>query len=251
MARRTRRLSPGALVLIALAVVLITVVLPRLQPDVIDTEPRPSATAPVEAQTASPGVGAGTALAVLATLPVHGKTPLTGYDRVGDFGEAWLDVDRNGCDTRDDVLFRDLTVERRTACKVLQGTLRDPYTRKVIAFQRGVTTSDRVQIDHVVALANAWRTGAQRLSQVQRQRLANDPINLFAFDGPTNQAKGDADASAWLPPSTAFRCTYVAHQVGVKAAYRLWVTAAERTAMAAVLRTCPSMAVPRSALAGG
>jgi hypothetical protein len=224
-------------------------VLPRLQPDVTGSAPTPAATAPVEGQTASPGATGGAALAVLATLPVHGKTPLTGYDRVGDFGRAWLDVDRNGCDTRDDVLLRDLRAAKRTACKVLQGTLIDPYTRKVIAFRRGASTSDRVQIDHVVALANAWRTGGQRLSLAQRERLANDPINLFAVDGPTNQAKGDADASAWLPPSTAFRCTYVAHQVGVKAEYHLWVTPAERAAMAAVLRACPPVPVPRSTLA--
>jgi Protein of unknown function (DUF1524) len=244
MARRTRRLSPAVLIGLVLAVVLITVVLPRLQPDV--TGPGASPTAPVQGQTASP---AGSALAVLAALPVRGKTPLTGYDRVGDFGQAWLDVDRNGCDTRDDVLLRDLRQARRTACKVLQGTLHDPYTRKVIAFRRGATTSERVQIDHVVALANAWRTGAQRLSKTQRERLANDPINLFAVDGPTNQAKRDADASAWLPPATGFRCTYVAHQIGVKAAYHLWVTPAERAAMAAVLQKCPPTAAPRSTLA--
>jgi hypothetical protein len=159
-------------------------------------------------------------------------------------------VDRNGCDTRDDVLLRDLRVARRAACRVLQGTLVDPYTRKVIAFKRGATTSDRVQIDHVVALADAWRTGAQRLSKLQRERLANDPVNLFAVDGPTNQAKGDADAASWLPPNKAFRCTYVAHQVAVKAAYHLWVTAAERAAMAAVLHTCPAVRAPSSSLAG-
>jgi hypothetical protein len=207
----------------------------------------------VQGQTASPapGAGGGTALAVLATLPVRGKTPLTGYDRVGDFGQAWLDVDRNGCDTRDDVLARDLAVARRTACKVLQGTLHDPYTRKVIAFRRGATTSERVQIDHVVALANAWRTGAQRLSQAQRERLANDPINLFAVDGPTNEAKGDGDAATWLPPNKAFRCTYVAHQVAVKAAYHLWVTATEKAAIQRVLAACPDARAPRSALSAG
>ena len=248
MARRRRRLPPGVLFVVVLAVVLVTVVLPRLQPDIVGTPvPTQAPSAPVQAQTAAP---AGTALALLGTLPVRGKAPLTGYDRVGDFGEAWLDVDRNGCDTRDDVLRRDLRTVRSGACKVLQGTLIDPYTRKVIAFRRGASTSDRVQIDHVVALANAWRTGAQRLSAAARERLANDPINLFAVDGPTNQAKGDADAATWLPPNAGFRCTYVAHQVGVKAAYHLWVTPAEHAAMAAVLRTCPSTEAPRSALAG-
>ncbi|MDH2443044.1 HNH endonuclease family protein [Amnibacterium sp. CER49] len=201
------------------------------------------------ATTPSVAPSAGTALALLATLPVRGKAPLTGYDRVRDFGAAWLDVDRNGCDTRDDVLRRDLTRIRATGCRVRSGVLADPYTKRVIDFVRGARTSEAVQIDHVVPLAAAWRTGAQRLSQAQRERLANDPIELFAVDGPTNQAKGDADAASWLPPNRAFRCTYVAHQVAVKAAYALWVTPAERDAMQQVLAHCPSTPAPRSALA--
>ena len=224
MARRRRRGTPVALVLVALAVVLVTALLPRPAP--ADGGSGPSS--PVDAQSASrnPGATTGTALGVLARLPVRGKAPLTGYDRTGDFGDAWLDVDRNGCDTRDDVLRRDLRLTRAAACKVFEGTLLDPYTNRRIDFLRGVDTSDAVQIDHVVALANAWRTGAQRLSRQQRERLANDPVNLFAVDGPTNQAKGDADAAAWLPSNRAFRCTYVAHQITVNAGYGLWVTTA-------------------------
>jgi hypothetical protein len=248
MARRRTRAAPTALLLVALAVVLATVLLPQLAPSL--GGPAPSA--PVDAQSATPRPSAAgrSALAVLATLPVKGKSPYTGYDRVRDFGEAWLDVDGNGCDTRDDVLRRDLKVARAAACKVFEGTLLDPYTQRRIAFERGIDTSDAVQIDHVVALANAWRTGAQRLSQAQRERLANDPINLFAVDGPTNQAKADADAATWLPPNRGFRCTYVAHQVGVKAAYGLWVTPAEHDAMERVLQDCPRTATPRSSLAG-
>ena len=245
---RRRRISPIGLLLLVLAVGLVVVLLPRLQPDIAGDLPRP--TAPVQGQTLTPPAGGGTALAVLATLPVRAKAPFGGYDRVADFGEAWLDADGNGCDTRNDVLRRDLRAVRTSACKVLQGTLTDPYTGRTIAFRRGATTSDRVQIDHVVALADAWRTGAQRLSPAQRERLANDPITLFAVDGPTNQDKGDADASAWLPPNPAFRCTYVAHQVAVKAAYELWFTPAERSAMSAVLQTCPTSTAPRSELAG-
>lgn len=192
----------------------------------------------------------GAALALLDTLPVKGRAPKTGYARVKDFGDAWLDVDRNGCDTRDDVLRRDLTSITSQGCKVEQGVLADPYTRRVIHFVRGRTTSEAVQVDHVVALSNAWQTGAQQLSQAQRVRLANDPTNLFAVDGPTNQAKGDADAATWLPPNKAFRCTYVAHQVTVKATYRLWVTAAEKAAIQRVLASCPSEQAPADALAG-
>jgi len=201
-------------------------------------------------EAAAPTGSAGSALALLDTLPVKGKAPSTGYARVKDFGDAWLDVDHNGCDTRDDVLRRDLKGITSQGCKVETGVLTDPYTRKLIHFVRGATTSEAVQIDHVVALSEAWKTGAQQLSQAQRERLANDPTNLFAVDGPTNQAKGDGDAATWLPPNKAFRCTYVAHQVTVKAVYHLWVTAAEKAAIQRVLTSCPAQQAPADALAG-
>lgn len=208
--------------------------------------------APVEGAAAPSVAGKrGTALALLATLPVKGRAPMTGYDRVGDFGTAWFDADRNGCDTRDDVLRRDLVgVTMKGRCRVLSGTLTDPYTRKIIHFVRGVKTSLAVQIDHMVPLGDAWQTGAQKLTKTQRVDLANDPINLLAVDGPTNEAKGDGDAATWLPPSKSFRCTYVAHQVAVKAAYHLWVTPAEHDAIARILATCRSTAAPVSTLAG-
>ncbi len=95
-----------------------------------------------------------------------------------------------------------------------------------------------MQIDHVVALADAWRTGAQKLPEQQREQLANDPIELLAVDGPTNESKGDQDASAWLPTNASFRCAYVADQITVKQAYGLWVTSAERDAMQDVLTNC-------------
>ena len=177
--------------------------------------------------------------ALLATLPVKGRAPKTGYDRTAMFGTAWVDVDANGCDTRNDILARDLTDEIMAGtCKVLSGTLADPYTGTTIAFVRGNTTSTLVQIDHVVALLNAWQSGAAQLTQDARVALANDPLNLFAVDGATNSAKGAGDAATWLPPSKAFRCTYVSHQVRVKAKYGLWVTAAEHDAIARVLGAC-------------
>ncbi|MBT2500954.1 HNH endonuclease family protein [Curtobacterium sp. ISL-83] len=179
------------------------------------------------------------ARAQLAALPVKGKAPATGYDRVGDFGPAWLDVDHNGCDTRNDVLARDLSaITRQGPCKVVTGTLVSPYTGARIAFVRGNSTSTLVQIDHVVALENAWVTGAQQLTVTQREALANDPENLFAVDGRSNSQKGSGDAATWLPANTAFRCTYVEHQVAVKAKYHLWVAPAERDAMERVLSRC-------------
>ncbi|WP_226657571.1 HNH endonuclease family protein [Leifsonia sp. LS1] len=183
--------------------------------------------------------GAAEARALLAALPVKGSAPATGYDRVGDFGEAWLDVDGNGCSTRDDILARDLSdVVRRDACTVVSGTLDDPYTGTRIAFERGVDTSARVQIDHVVPLLDAWRTGAQRLTPEARERLANDPLNLVAVDGPTNQRKGAGNAATWLPPAKSYRCTYASRQVAVKAEYGLWVVPAERAALQRILARC-------------
>ena len=186
----------------------------------------------------------GTALAAVEQLPVKGRAPRTGYSRE-EFGDGWLDPDRNGCDTRNDVLHRDLEdVRTRTAdpCVVQRGVLRDPYSGAVIPFQRGRGTSDDVQIDHVVALSDAWQKGAQQWSRERREAFANDPFELLAVDGSLNAAKGDGDAATWLPPRG--RCPYVARQVAVKLRYGLWVTAAERDAMVRVLSTCPDEPLP-------
>jgi hypothetical protein len=201
-------------------------------------------TSPTATATATPtAAAADTALALLATLPVKGRAPKTGYDRTGVFGPAWKDVDRNGCDTRNDILRRDLTnitIKAGThGCLVLAGTLADPYTGRKISFVRGQTTSSAVQIDHVVALMDAWQSGAQQIGQAQREALANDPLNLLAVDGPSNEQKGAGNAATWLPPVKGYRCAYVARQITVKAAYRLWVTQPEHDAMAQILSTCP------------
>ena len=200
----------------------------------------PTATAPAATAGAEPQAAAAAhARDLLAALPVKGAAPATGYDRTGDFGSAWLDVDRNGCDTRNDVLARDLSdVVRSGPCRVLSGELVSPYTGATIDFVRGNTTSTAVQIDHVVALENVWRTGGQQLTQDERQALANDPENLFAVDQHSNAQKRSGDAATWLPANTAFRCTYVEHQVAIKTTYRLWVVPAERDAIERVLTRC-------------
>lgn len=189
----------------------------------------------------------GTAEAALALLPVKGRAPLTGYSRTR-FGQAWADVDHNGCDTRNDILARDLTSTTRKPgtrdCVVLAGLLHDPYTGRDIPFVRGPSSSSTVQIDHVVALGDAWQTGAQQLDPTGRERFANDPLELLAVDGPINQAKGDGDAATWLPPNTAYRCAYVARQVAVKTRYALWVTSSEHEAMVRILRGCPDQLLP-------
>ena len=193
----------------------------------------PTTTAPVPANPL-----AARALEVVDTVPVKGRAPATGYDREL-FGDGWLDPDGNGCDTRNDILARDLTgIAMKDRCKVANGTLQDPYSGTTIAFVRGQDTSALVQIDHVVALSNAWQTGAQQLSPAQREAFANDPLNLLAVDGGLNQAKGAGDAATWLPPNKAFRCEYVARQTLVKHAYGLWFTPAEKDAVVRELARC-------------
>ncbi|TSD49067.1 DUF1524 domain-containing protein [Rhodococcus sp. KBS0724] len=189
------------------------------------------------------------ASALLAQIPIKGRAPKTGYDRAL-FGAAWTDdVDvefgHNGCDTRNDILARDLTditFKDGNRCTVATGTLNDQYTNTTIAFTRGQDTSSAVQIDHVVALSDAWQKGAQQLDTQTRTNLANDPRNLRAVDGPANQQKSDSDASSWLPPNRGYRCQYVAAQVEVKAAYGLWVTQAEHDTIAGILQDCKGTA---------
>ena len=192
--------------------------------------------------TASP---TGRATDVLAALAVKGRAPKTGYSRE-QFGAAWSDVDHNGCDTRNDVLNRDLAgKEWRPGthdCVVIAGTVTDPYTGRVLTFAK--TRAWEVQIDHVVALSDAWQKGAQQWNADKRRAFANDPLELLAVDGPTNARKGDGDAATWLPPRKSYRCPYVARQVAVKGRYGLWVTRAERDAMARVLERCPGEQVP-------
>ncbi|MDQ1713359.1 MAG: hypothetical protein QOE45_2809 [Frankiaceae bacterium] len=183
-----------------------------------------------------------TALAALVVLPVKGRAPTTGYDR-DEFGQAWLDTDRNGCDTRNDLLTRDLTARTTRNCVVESGTLQDPYTGDRIAFVRG--DGDLVDIDHVVALENAWVTGAAGWDIRKRAAFANDPLNLLAVDAGANRQKGDGDAATWLPPNKRYRCAYVARQVAVKRKYHLWVTAPESVAILRVLASCPRQHLPR------
>lgn len=203
---------------------------------------------PAVASEPTDNTGAGQpATAVLDTLQVKGRAPKTGYKRT-QFGKAWSDVDHNGCDTRNDILNRDLTGVKHKfgthSCVVKSGTLQDPYTGKSIAFKRGQKTSTAVQIDHVVALSDAWQKGAQKLSKSVRTELANDPYNLLAVQGRANQQKSDGDAATWLPSNKGFRCEYVARQIGVKHKYSLWVTKSEKSAMQRVLASCPAQTVP-------
>lgn len=192
---------------------------------------------------------AGAQLAKLDALPIKGRAPKTGYDRA-QFGPAWSDDvtvadGHNGCDTRNDILRRDLVdIELKPGtndCVVLSGTLNDPYTGTTIAFQRGRGTSRAVQIDHIVALSDAWQKGAQQWDETTRRNFANDPLNLQATAGAINEQKGDGDAATWLPPNKSYRCDYVSRIVDVKATYGLWVTQAEHDAITRILTAgCPT-----------
>jgi len=183
------------------------------------------------------------ALVALNNLEVKGRAPKTGYAR-SQFSH-WSDPDRNGCDARNDTLKRDLTNITYKAgtrdCKVIAGQLLDPFSGKVITFS---ATKVVIDIDHVVALSNAWQTGAAYLDKNKRSQIANDPLNLLAVDSKLNRQKGDGDAATWLPPNKTFRCEYVARQVAVKAKYGLWVTQPEKVAIDKILSTCVGQKLP-------
>jgi hypothetical protein len=173
-----------------------------------------------------------------------------GWDRTSDFkrsqfGKAWSDdvnveFGHNGCNTRDDILRRDLKNlgVRRGTCYAQSGTLIDPYSGVSIDFTRGPDTSNAVEIDHVVALADAWYKGARSWDPQRRLDFANDPRNLLAVSPKANFDKAFRDAASWLPPNEAFRCDFVARQIEVKTAYGLWLAAKEKKAMEAVLKRC-------------
>jgi hypothetical protein len=192
------------------------------------------------------GAATGTkASSILAKLPIKGRAPKTGYDRAL-FSDGWGDIGE--CDTRNYILRRDLvsiTWRSSPRCTVATGILNDPYTATKIYFVRGVGTSNAVQVDHVVAVSDAWQKGAQKLSSIQRYSFYNDPLNLLAVDGPANMQKSDSDAASWLPPNRKYWCSYVSRQIAVKYKYHLWVTSAERDSMARVLKICPNQLIPK------
>ena len=214
---------------------------PRVTPTrVTPTRVTPTGVSPAPVSPVSP------ALTLLARLRVQGRGPLTGYDRAA-FGQPWADADRNGCDTRNDVLRRDLTdVVTRAGthgCVVVRGTLQDPYTGAVVPHVRG---GGRVEVDHVVALADAWQEGASTWPWARRVALANDPLDLLATTTATNRSKGSGDAATWLPPLQTARCAFAARQVAVKVKYALGVTGPERDALRRLLAACPGEPAPTS-----
>ena len=177
------------------------------------------------------------ARAMLAELRIGGRGATTGYRRTDDFGPAWLDVDGNGCRTRDDVLARDLFVTaRRNGCVVTAGTFTDPYSGQRMEFRKA--RAEGVQIDHVFPLGLAWQLGAPEWTTGQRVAFANDPEELLAVDGELNQAKGDSGPDSWLPPDHSYRCTYVIRFTRIAYTYGLRITPSMREAISHQLDTC-------------
>lgn len=227
-------------------------------PDSIRSAGSPLFTLPTEAPY-NPLANARFSLALeqLDRIPIKGRAPKTGYDRE-KFGTPWYDQDRNGCSTREDILRRDLhdlvIAPGTRGCVVKSGILDDPYTATTIPYAGrdkashyagGGGTDTTVQIDHVVALSDAWQKGAQLLPRSDRVAFANDPLNLLAVETGANLSKGDSDAASWLPPNRAFWCEYVAIQTAVKAKYGLWMTQAESDRIREVLTgDCENQPVP-------
>ncbi|MCB0932771.1 MAG: HNH endonuclease [Mycobacterium sp.] len=166
------------------------------------------------------------------------------------FGRAWDDDNdapggRNGCDTRDEILARDLSDTTYVSTKrcpraVRSGTLRDPYTNATVAFLRGDRVGAAVQIDHIVPLAFAWDMGARDWAPELRKRFANDPANLIAVAGSANQDKGDLPPGEWMPPNRAFWCQYSTQFIEVVRGYQLAVDAASAGRLRDAIRTCPA-----------
>ena len=243
MARKRRRSIGDTIGVLLIVAALVWAFAPGVGWDLLDLRSRLGwpPTRSGQALSTLPDSEAARQLRELTVRSADEATAVPDYDRQA-FGQRWADTDHNGCDTRNDILARDLarpTFKPGTRdCEVLTGTLAEPYTGTTIQFQRGDKSSALVQIDHVVALADAWRSGAWQWDAQRRQEFANDPENLLAVDGAANEDKSASSADQWLPPNAAFRCDYVKRQIAVKYAYGLSVTQAEQDAMATQLATC-------------
>ncbi|WP_085477380.1 HNH endonuclease family protein [Rathayibacter oskolensis] len=217
---------------------------PASPSEAVASAPDSPVASPTATTAASPAAAVGSAaeaLAALASIPKDDGFADIPYDR-DLFGQAWSDVDRNGCDTRNDILGRDLLdpvfKPGTRDCKVRSGLLIDPYDGTAVSFVSGSDTSRLVQIDHVVALGWAWHHGAWAWTDEQRLAFANDPANLVAASEETNQSKSDAGPGEWLPPERELQCGYVEQFVGVVSGYGLAIGASDRAAANVALTDC-------------
>lgn len=185
------------------------------------------------------------ATTVLNRLEIKGRAPKTGYNREA-FYQNWPLID--GCSLRQRIIKRELNGSALESsdnnCDIIAGEYDEPYTGKHLVFTTKDQISKQIQIDHVVALSDAWQKGAQYKTPEIRYQIATDPLNLLAVDAKANQQKSDGDAATWLPKNKKFRCQYIARQIAVKFKYGLWVTQAEHDAMTNILTKCPNQPAP-------
>ena len=183
------------------------------------------------------GEGSKLAVDILEKIIIKGRAPKTGYTRE-QFYDGWPTVD--GCSLRQRILKREMgDTAVLDGCNVIAGEFDEPYTGEHLVLTNKTEVA-KLQIDHVVALSDAWQKGAQYMSYEVRNQIATDPLNLLAVDGAANQQKSDGDAATWLPKNKKFRCQYVARQTSVKYKYNLWMTAAEKEAISRILTNCPN-----------
>ena len=233
MKLKVRRLSVIGVALVAVIVWL--VVNPASYDSVFVASDNNGVDYSAEAVTAA-DVNSPLATDILAKLEIKGRAPKTDYSRE-QFYNGWPTVE--GCSLRQRIIKREFgETAVLDGCNVVAGEYTEPYTGEYRKFTERAEIS-KLQIDHVVALSDAWQKGAQNLTKEERYSIATDPLNLLAVDGPANQQKSDGDAATWLPSNKKFRCQYVARQVSVKYKYHLWVTEAEHDVILKVLQNCP------------
>ncbi|WP_181009870.1 HNH endonuclease family protein [Ornithinimicrobium sufpigmenti] len=235
--RRRRVLLGGGLALVAAAAVASAVIGSDsgLQADAPHASDLPAALVP------EVGWDPIAALGSLTVIDDGTSLARTAYDR-DFFGQRWLDVDRNGCDTRNDTLRRDLddlaVREGTQGCVAQSGVLVDAYTGEEFVFERGTAHAGELHVDHIVALSDAWHKGAEGWSEDRRAEFANDPTNLVVTFGPVNLSKGANDAASWVPPDEDAWCGFAVHVVWVKEEYDLAVTEDEVDSLGQLLSTC-------------
>lgn len=199
------------------------------------------ATAPATAAGAPPPPSVEDAVSMLERLTVAQSGSMAGYSReefphwaseAASYG--WTEPD-GSCDVRDAALIRDGEGVRIDGdCSITSGTWLDPYTGQTL------TDASEVDIDHLVPLANAWRSGASsaRWSTADREAYANDPRVLLSADDAANQIKGDKGPEAWKPPNRDYWCEYSRRWIWIKLDWQLSINPAEMTALRQMLGTC-------------
>ncbi|BDZ52519.1 hypothetical protein GCM10025867_47600 (plasmid) [Frondihabitans sucicola] len=181
-----------------------------------------------------------TATNTLATIPEVPDGSMAGYSR--ELFPHWEKATANGwsgvpaaCDSREAALIRDgKDVKYSKTCSITSGSWVDPYTGTK------ATKSGDMDIDHLVPLAAAWRSGASKWTTAQRQKFANDPLVLVTAGASANRSKGDRGPDQWVPPAANAQCEYAVRWVEIKGAYQLTATASEKLKLGALLKACPT-----------